>query len=91
MADINEYRLKMFVTGSANAANRAIAALRRLGHVMAQRVHSEVVDALLYPELFLHMGDEPLPALVRVAPEPVRMFRGSITEPGQMARLLDQD
>jgi len=91
MAEVNEYRLKLHVTGGTSAANRAITALRRLARVVADRVHSEVIDVLFHAKLFLDMGDEPLPMLVRVAPEPVRVFRGPITEPEQIARVLTED
>jgi len=88
MADVKEYRLKSYVTGGTGAAVRAIAALRRLGRVMADWVHSEVVDVLFRAELFLDMGGEPLPMLVRIAPEPVRALQGSIANPEQIARVL---
>jgi hypothetical protein len=91
MADVNKYRLKLYVPGGTGAAVRAIAALRRLGRVMADWVHSEVVEVLFHAELFLDMDGEPLPMLVRVAPEPVSVFRGPITEPEQIARVLTED
>jgi hypothetical protein len=91
MADVNEYRLKLYVTGGIGAAVRAIAALRRLGRVMADWVHSEVVDMLFQAELLLDVRGEPLPMLVRIAPEPVRVFRGPMTEPEQIARVLTED
>jgi hypothetical protein len=88
MADVSRYRLKLYATGDTGAAVRAIAALRRLVRVMADWVHSEVADVLFHAELSLDMGGEPLPMLVRIAPEPVRVFEGSITNPEQTARVL---
>jgi circadian clock protein KaiB len=91
MADVNEYRLKLYVTGGTTAADRAVSALKRLGRIVTDRVHSEIVDVLLHPELTLDMNDEPLPVLVRLEPQPVRVFQGSITEPEQIARVLTED
>jgi hypothetical protein len=88
MAEVNEYRLRLHVAGGTSAVDRAITALRRLARVVAYGVHSEVVNVLFHAELFLDMGGEPLPMLVRIAPEPVRALQGSIANPEQIARVL---
>ncbi len=88
MADTTEYRLKLYVTGGTGGADRAIRALKNLGRLVSEKVHAEVIDVLLHPELVLDMAIEPLPLLVRLQPEPVVVFRGAINRPEQIASVL---
>jgi hypothetical protein len=87
MADVKEYRLRLYV----GVADRAVTALRRLGRVAAYRVRSGVIDVVLHAESILDMDDESLPIPVRVATEPVWVFLGPTTEPEQTARVLTRE
>jgi hypothetical protein len=83
-----EYRFKLYVTGGTPGAESAARAFRRFCQSIAGRVHSQIIDVLLRPDLVLDLHERPVPVLVREWPEPVVVFRGDISEPEQVARVL---
>jgi hypothetical protein len=86
MAGPVEYRLKLYVTGGTRSSEQAIAALRRLCQSTTERIHTEVVDVLLHPEMMLDL--DAVPVLVREWPTPVRLIRGIALTPAEIDGLL---
>lgn len=86
MAASIEYRLKLYVTGGTRSAEQAVAALRRLCQSAGERIHAEIIDILLHPEMMLDM--DAVPVLVRESPAPVRVVRGSMLTAEEFDGLL---
>lgn len=89
MAPSTEYRLKLYVTGGTRTADQAIAALRRLLQSATERIHAEIVDVLLHPEMMLDVGS--VPVLVRESPAPIRVVSGIALTADDVNRLLRED
>jgi hypothetical protein len=90
MVDSTEYYVRLYVTGGTEQGEAALSTLKRFCRTVTCRIRSEVIDVLLHPEMLLDLGTEPTPVLVRVKPDPVRVFTGRLTEPEQIAELLDR-
>ena len=89
MAALIEYRVKLYVTGGTRSAEQATAALKRLCQSTSERIHAEVVDILLHPEMMLDL--DAVPVLVREFPAPVRVFHGIMPTADEIDRLLRAD
>lgn len=78
---MNEYVLKLYITGQTPRSERAIANLRQLcQHELEGRYEVEVVDVLEHPQLAEDEKILATPTLVRCLPPPLRRVIGDLSE-----------
>jgi len=88
---LTHYHLRLYLVGGTDLAETARAALASAIAGLRGRVRSEVIDVLTHPELFFDPGLEPVPVLVRVKPEPTRVYRGPFSDPDDLARFVTEE
>jgi circadian clock protein KaiB len=87
---MNEYILKLYVTGQTPRTERAIANLRKLcEHELAGRYEVEVIDVLEHPQLAEDEKILATPTLVRYLPPPLRRVIGDLSESEKVLLGLD--
>jgi circadian clock protein KaiB len=87
---MNEYVLRLYVTGQTSRAARAIANLRQLCEIELQdRFRIDVIDVLEHPELAEAERILATPTLVRQLPPPLRRVIGDLSETSKVLLGLD--
>jgi circadian clock protein KaiB len=82
---MNEFLLKLYVTGQTPRAERAIANLHRLfDYEFGDRYEVEVIDVLEHPDLAEKEKILATPTLVRCLPPPMRRVIGDLSEPDKV-------
>ncbi|ARN81445.1 circadian clock KaiB family protein [Methylocystis bryophila] len=82
--------LRLFISGATAGSMRAVSAVRRLCEErLAGRFSLEVTDIYQEPEAARRYQLVALPALVKLAPAPKRLFIGNMTETGRLVAELD--
>ena len=82
--------LRLYVAGAAPMSARAVETLRNLcdDHLGA-RYDLEVIDVYQQPQLALDGHVDAIPALVKLAPLPVRRILGDLSDTDHVLRELD--
>ena len=79
-APLEQYRLRLFITGSTPRSIRAIENMRRIcqEHLMGQ-YDLEVIDVYQNPEATRDLQIVATPTLVKILPEPLRRIIGDLS------------
>jgi circadian clock protein KaiB len=84
------YRLRLYIAGACLRSTLALANIKALCEErLPGRYDLEVVDIYQQPELLVHDQIVAAPALVRLAPLPVRHFSGDLSDTSRLLVLLD--
>lgn len=87
---MNQFVLRLYVTGSTPSSQRAIANLRRICESeVLERYEIEVIDVLEHPKLAEDEKIMATPTLVRRLPEPVRKIIGDLSDRDRVLFGLD--
>lgn len=83
---IGSFDLRLFVSGATPRSMRAVAAVRRLCEAsLAGRYTLEVIDIYQNPIAVRQYQIVAVPALVKLAPPPRRIFIGDMADTGPLA------
>lgn len=87
---MNEYLLKLYVTGKTARSEAAIANLRKICEELLDGLYEiEVIDVLEHPELAEEEKILATPTVVRKLPEPVRRLIGDLSNADKVMLGLD--
>jgi circadian clock protein KaiB len=87
---MNEYVLRLYVTGQTPRTERAIANLRHIcEHELEASYAIEIIDVLEHPQLAEDEKILATPTLVRHLPPPLRRVIGDLSESGKVLLGLD--
>ena len=85
-----KYVLKLFVAGDTPQSRNAVASLQRIcEHEFANNCDLEIVDVLEDPEVAEREKVLATPALVKLAPPPVRRIVGDLADTARVLSTLD--
>ena len=84
------YRLHLYVTGASRLSRQAIANLKQLcDQYLRDRYELEVIDLYQQPDIAARDQVLVAPTLIKSFPLPVRRLIGTLSDPGDVLRLLD--
>lgn len=85
-----QYVLRLFVTGTTERSQRAIANLQRICETqLAGHYDLEVIDVYQHPEATRDLQVVATPTLVKVLPEPIRRIIGDLSDREKVLAGLD--
>ncbi|MDP4005576.1 circadian clock KaiB family protein [Methylobacterium sp. NEAU K] len=88
----DQYRLRLFVAGTAQRSLRAVEVLRRLCEThIAGRYELEIIDIYQQPDLAERDGVLAAPTLLKIAPLPERRITGDLLDERRILRGLELD
>ena len=84
------YRLHLYVTGASRLSRQAIANVKQLcEQYLPDRYELEVIDLYQQPDVAGRAQVLVAPTLIKSFPLPVRRLVGTLSDPGDVLRLLD--
>jgi len=84
------YRLHLYVTGASRKSRQAIANLKQFcDQYLRDRYELEVIDLYQQPDIAGRDQVLVAPTLIKSFPLPVRRLIGTLSDPGDVLRLLD--
>ena len=87
---MEEYRLKLFVTGQTPRSRWVIKNLRRIcEEVLESRYELDIIDVLERPQLAEKEKIIATPTLIKELPPPSRRIIGNLSDPGKILEGLD--
>jgi circadian clock protein KaiB len=76
-----QYKLRLFITGSTPRSTRAIENLRRIcAENLDVKFDLEIVDVYQHPEATQELQIVATPTLVKILPEPARKIIGDLSD-----------
>jgi circadian clock protein KaiB len=89
---MNNYQIKLYITGLTSRSQRAVATLRRLCETeLSGRYDLLVVDVLEKPELAERDKVLATPTVIKERPEPQRRIIGDLSDANRVLDALDLD
>jgi circadian clock protein KaiB len=75
-----QYKLRLFITGSTPRSTRAIENMRRICEDLKGQYDLEVIDIYQHPEAARENQIVAAPTLVKILPEPLRRIIGDLSD-----------
>ena len=89
---MNEFQLRLYVTGNSARSDRAIQNLRRIcEHDLQGKYDMEVIDVLERPQAAEDEKILATPTLIKHLPPPLRRIIGDLTDVDKVLFMLDID